>query len=80
MNIKDLSSSKELDRKAMTEVRGGGTTTIVSNTGQSLNQSSFGGVASVVEGYQSQNVFNNAVDYTDLDVLKFAIGTSNVLV
>jgi len=25
-------------------------------------------------------VFNNAVDYTDLDVLKFAIGTGNVLV
>jgi len=79
MNIKDLSSSKELDRKAMTEVRGG-SATIVSNTGQSLSQSSFGGVASVVEGYQSQNVFNNAVDYTDLDVLKFAIGTGNVLV
>ena len=46
MNIKDLSSSKELDRKALAEVRGGGDQTINSQTvAQSfVDQVNYGGV------------------------------------
>ena len=46
MNIKDLSSSKELDHKALAEVRGGGDQTINSQTvAQSfVDQVNLGGV------------------------------------
>ena len=46
MNIKDLSSSKELDRKALAEVRGGGDQVINSQTvAQSfVDQVNYGGV------------------------------------
>jgi hypothetical protein len=79
LTIKDLSASKELDRTAMTEVRGG-VATINSAVVQGSTLNTFGGVAGVSQNTQSQNVFNNAVDYKDLDVLKFAIGTGNAVV
>jgi len=46
MNIKDLSSSKELDRKALAEVRGGGDQTINSQTAAQsfVDQVNLGGV------------------------------------
>jgi len=79
LTIKDLSASKELDRTAMTEVRGG-ETNIVSTNVQDSCQHAVGGLVGINQSAQSQNVFNSAVDYKDLDVLKFAIGAGNVIV
>ena len=46
MTIKDLSSSKELDRKAMTEVRGGSQVINSQTVAQAnLEQINYGGVA-----------------------------------
>jgi hypothetical protein len=79
LTIKDLSSSKELDRAAMTDVRGGDAN-IISTNGQASAQNALGGLVAVNESAQSQNVFNSAVDYKDLDVLKFAIGAGNFVI
>ena len=79
LTIKDLSASKELDRTAMTEVRGGDANIISTNV-QGSAQNAFDGLVAVNESAQSQNVFNSAVDYKDLDVLKFAIGAGNFVV
>ena len=79
LTIKDLSASKELDHTAMTDVRGGAAT-IVSTNVQGSAQNAVGGLVGINESLQSQNVFNSAVDYKDLDVLKFAIGAGNVVV
>ena len=79
LTIKDLSASKELDRTAMTEVRGGDANIISTNV-QGSAQNALGGLVAINESAQSQNVFNSAVDYKDLDVLKFAIGAGNVIV
>ena len=79
LTITDLSASKELDHAAMTDVRGGAAT-IVSTNVQSSAQNAVGGLVGINESVQSQNVFNSAVDYKDLDVLKFAIGAGNVVV
>ncbi len=79
LTIKDLSASKELDHTAMTDVRGGAAT-IVSTNVQSSAQNAVGGLVGINQSAQSQNVFNSAVDYKDLDILKFAIGAGNVLV
>jgi hypothetical protein len=79
LTIKDLSASKELDRTAMTEVRGGDANVISTNL-QGSTQNAVGGLVGVNESFQSQSVFNSAVDYQDLDVLKFAIGAGNFVV
>jgi hypothetical protein len=79
MTIKDLSASKELDRKAMTEVRGGNANVFSANA-QGSFQGAVGGLVGVNENTQTLHSFNSAVDYTDLDVLKFAIGAGNVVV
>jgi hypothetical protein len=79
LTIKDLSASKELDHAAMTDVRGGDANIISTNV-QSSAQNALGGLVGINESAQSQNVFNSAVDYKDLDILKFAIGSGNVLV
>ena len=79
LTIKDLSASKELDRTAMTEVRGGDANIISTNV-QGSAQNALGGLVAINESAQSQNVFNSAVDYKDLDILKFAIGAGNVVV
>ena len=79
LTIKDLSASKELDRTAMTEVRGGDAN-IISANAQSSTQNTLGGLVAISQSTQSQNVFNSAVDYKDLDVVKFAIGDSNAVV
>ncbi len=78
LTIKDLSASKELDHTAMTDVRGGAT--IVSTNVQGSAQNAVGGLVGINESFQSQNVFNSAVDYKDLDILKFAIGAGNFVV
>jgi hypothetical protein len=79
LTIKDLSASKELDRTAMTEVRGGDANVISTNVQDSC-QHAVGGLVGINQSAQSQNVFNSAVDYKDLDVLKFAIGAGNAVV
>ena len=79
MTIKDISASKELDRKAMTEVRGGDANILSTNV-QGSFQSAVGGLVGVNQSTQSLNAFNSAVDYKDLDVLKFAIGAGNLVV
>ena len=79
LTIKDLSASKELDHAAMTDVRGGDANIISTNV-QSSAQKAAGGLVGINESFQSQNVFNSAVDYKDLDILKFAIGAGNVVV
>jgi len=45
MTIKDLSVSKDLDRAAMTEVRGGQVINSVTAVDQDLDQNNHGGVA-----------------------------------
>ena len=79
LTIKDLSASKELDHAAMTDVRGGDANIISTNV-QSSAQNALGGLVGINQSAQSQNVFNSAVDYKDLDILKFAIGAGNVVV
>ena len=79
LTIKDLSASKELDRTAMTEVRGGDANIISTNV-QGSAQNAVGGLVGINQSAQSQNVLNTAVDYKDLDVLKFAIGAGNFVV
>ena len=79
LTIKDLSASKELDHTAMTDVRGGDANIISTNV-QSSAQNALGGLVGINQSAQSQNVFNSAVDYKDLDILKFAIGAGNVVV
>ena len=79
LTIKDLSASKELDHTAMTDVRGGDANIISTNV-QSSAQNAVGGLVGINQSAQSQNVFNSAVDYKDLDILKFAIGAGNIVV
>ncbi len=78
LTIKDLSASKELDHAAMTDVRGGAV--VFSTNVQSSAQNAVGGLVGINQNAQSQNVFNSAVDYKDLDILKFAIGAGNFVV
>ena len=79
LSIKDISVSKDLDGKAMTEVRGGDAQVISANT-QASNAQAVGGLVGLATSTQNQNSFNSAVDYKDLDVLKFAIGAGNLVV
>jgi hypothetical protein len=67
MTIKDLSVSKELDRKAMTDVRGGGQTinsTTVANAAQTVQN--LGGVVAAVQTPSATSVINasNVEDYS----------------
>ena len=61
LTIKDISASKELDRAAMTEVRGGDAT-ILSTNAQSSAQLGFGGLVNVNESAQNQFASNIAQD------------------
>jgi hypothetical protein len=79
LTIKDLSASQDLDRTAMSDVRGGNANIISTNL-QASSQNAVGGLVGVNQSFQSQNVLNTAVDYTDLDVLKFAIGAGNAVI
>ena len=79
LTIKDISASKDLDRTAMSDVRGGDANIISTNV-QGSAQNAVGGLVGVNQSFQSQNVLNTAVDYKDLDVLKFAIGAGNAVI
>ena len=85
LTIKDLSAQKELDRKAMTAVRGGGD--VHSTNVQSSSQSALGGLVGVNDSTQNMFAQNNAVDRRyvdvrkfDLDITKVAAGVGNVAI
>jgi hypothetical protein len=77
LTIKDLSASLELDRKAMTEVRGGGD--VFSTNVQGSSQSAVGGLVAVNDSTQNLFSANSAVDYTDIQKTLVAIGQNNGL-
>jgi hypothetical protein len=64
ITIKDISDSKELDRKAMTEVRGGGDQTVV----QSANGVATGGLLALNQIDQNVVALNN--EYSSFDLTK----------
>ena len=72
LTIKDLSASKELDVKAMSEVRGGGD--VFSANGQSSLQGSAAGLVAVNESTQNLLSSNTAFDYTDAQNTLVGIG------
>ena len=75
LTITDLSVSKELDNKALTEVRGGGDV-FSANTQSSWTKANAGLVAVA----DSDNVLlseNNAIDMTKKDYTKVIIGSFN---
>ena len=77
MTIKDLSTSKELDRKAMTEVRGGGD--VFSTNAQGSTQSAVGGLVAVNESTQNLFSENSAFDSKYIEKTLVAIGQNNGL-
>ena len=62
LTIKDLSASKELDVKAMSEVRGGGD--VFSTNVQGSSQSAVAGLVAVNDSTQNLLSSNTAFDYT----------------
>jgi len=72
LTIKDLSASKELDVKAMSEVRGGGD--VYSANGQSSFQGSAAGLVAVNESTQNLLSSNTAFDYTEVQNTLVGIG------
>ena len=72
LTIKDLSASRELDRKAQSEVLGGGDV-FSANTQNSLQNASAGLVA-VNESAQNLFATNNAVDWTYTEEVFVGIG------
>ena len=77
LTIKDLSASKELDVKAMSEVRGGGD--VYSANGQSSVQSAAAGLVAVNEGTQNLLSSNTAFDYTEVQNTLVGIGANHGL-
>ena len=77
LTIKDLSASKELDVKAMSEVRGGGD--VFSANGQSSFQGSAAGLVAVNESTQNLLSSNTALDYTDAQNTLVGIGANGGL-
>ncbi len=72
LTIKDLSASKELDVKAMSEVRGGGD--VFSTNLQGSSQSAAAGLVAVNESTQNLLSSNTAFDYTDAQNTLVGIG------
>ena len=77
LTIKDLSASKELDVKAMSEVRGGGD--VFSANGQSSLQGSAAGLVAVNDSTQNLLSSNTAFDYTDVQNTLVGIGANGGL-
>jgi len=80
LTIKDISASKELDRAAMTEVRGGDAT-ILSTNAQSSYQSGLGGLVNVNDSTQNLLSSNVALDNDVVvkEIQKVAAGFGNVV-
>ena len=77
LTIKDLSASKELDVKAMSEVRGGGD--VYSANAQSSFQGSAAGLVAVNESTQNLLSSNTAFDYTEVQNTLVGIGSNGGL-
>lgn len=77
LTIKDLSASKELDSKAMTEVRGGGD--VFSTNVQGSSQNAAAGLVAVNDSTQNLFSQNTAFDYTDVQKTLVAIGQNSGL-
>ena len=77
LTIKDLSASKELDVKAMSEVRGGGD--VYSANGQSSVQSAAAGLVAVNDSTQNLLSSNTAFDYTEVQNTLVGIGANGGL-
>jgi hypothetical protein len=68
MTIKDLSASKELDRKAMTDVRGGGQTiNSITSANAAQTVQNLGGVVAAVQTPSATSLIN-AANYEDHSV------------
>ena len=72
LTLKDLSADKELDRKALTEVRGG---SVYNASAQGASSSAFGGLVGVSEVNQGQWVVNTDNDYSHTEGYAFNIGS-----
>ena len=77
LTIKDLSASKELDVKAMSEVRGGGD--VHSTNVQASSQSAAAGLVAVNESTQNLLSSNSAFDYTSVQNTLVGIGANGGL-
>ena len=77
LTIKDLSASKELDVKAMSEVRGGGD--VYSTNVQGSTQSAAAGLVAVNESTQNLLSSNTAVDITEVQNTLVGIGANHGL-
>jgi hypothetical protein len=72
LTLKDLSASKELDRKALTEVRGG---SVYNTSVQTASSSAAGGLVGVSDVKQGQFVFNSDNDVYLSEDYAFNIGS-----
>jgi hypothetical protein len=72
LTLKDLSADKELDRKALSEVRGG---SVFNTTVQGASSSATGGLVGVSEVNQGQFVFNSDNDVYLHEGYAFNIGS-----
>jgi hypothetical protein len=77
LTIKDLSASKALDVKAMSEVRGGGD--VYSTNVQGSTQSAAAGLVAVNESAQNLLSSNTAVDITEVQNTLVGIGGNHGL-
>ena len=72
LTLKDLSADKELDRKALTEVRGG----FINNVAlQDAYSTGVGGLVGISDVDQHQLVSNYYSDFDYKEALAFNIGT-----
>ncbi len=72
LTIKDLSASKELDREAMSELRGGGD--VFSTNSQTSFQTGDAGLVVVNENRQDLFSVNEAIDLKYIEKTLVAIG------
>ena len=72
LTLKDLSVSKELDREALAEVRGG---SIYNTTVQGASSTGVGGLVGISEVNQLQSVYNNDSDFFHSEDYAFNIAS-----
>ena len=78
LTIKDLSESKELDREAMTEVRGAGD--VFSANSQTSAQAGTAGLVVVNESNQNLFSVNEAIDVKWVEKTLVAIGQTGAAI
>ncbi len=77
LTIKDLSASKELDREAMSELRGGGD--VFSTNSQVSGQAGNAGLVVVNENRQDLFSVNEAIDLKYIEKTLVAIGSAGAV-